>query len=111
LDASSPGGACCLVIRNAYQWIGNPSAAGFVVYLDRRRAGVAPLGEDLTVRTDPGVHQLRVRFWWFLSPRVSLTLEAGQTRRFKADIPRSRVLATMRGLVDPFHSLSVEEVS
>jgi hypothetical protein len=45
-------------------------------------------------------------------PIVQLTVEPGQTRRFSADIPRQRMVLAriMRGMFDPFHSLSLEEV-
>ena len=89
-----------IVIANDYRWIGNPGAAGFTVYVDGKRAGVAPIGETFSQQVQPGTHVLRVRCWYFLSPR------------FSADIPRTLPWwQKMRGLVDPFHSLSLEEIS
>jgi hypothetical protein len=112
VKASPPGGTCRVEVRNAYQWIGNPRMAGFAVYVDRRRAGVAPLGGVLTVPTQPGAHVLRVRFWWFMSPPVRLSLEPGQTLRFSADIQREAPVAVriLRGMADPFRWLSLREV-
>jgi hypothetical protein len=42
-----------------------------------------------------------------------LDLRPGETRRFSADIPRKRRLwrRMVRGMVDPLHSLSLEEVT
>lgn len=101
-----------IVIANDYRWIGNPGAAGFTVYVDGKRAGVAPLGETFSQQVQPGTHVLRVRCWYFLSPRVTLDSRPGETRRFSADIPRTLPWwQKMRGLVDPFHSLSLEEIS
>lgn len=101
-----------IVVANDYQWIGNPQAAGFAVYVDGKHAGVAPLGGTFSQQVDPGRHVVRVRLWYFLSPRVELDVKPGETRRFSADRPR-RVpwRRTMRGLVDPFHWLSLQEVS
>jgi len=102
-----------IVVANAYQWIGNPAAAGFTVYVDGKRAGVALLGQTCSQQVEPGAHVLRVRLWYFLSPRVMVDLRPGETRRFSADIPRKQPLwrRMVRGMVDPLHSLSLEEVS
>lgn len=99
-----------IVVANDYRWIGNPGAAGFTVYLDGKRAGVAPLGLTFSQQAEPGTHVLRVRLWYFLSPRLTLDLRPGQTRRFSADIPRTLPWwRKMRGLVDPLHWLSLKE--
>ena len=50
-----------LDVTNSYQWIGNPSAAGFIVYLDGRRIGIASAGRSLTAQVQPGPHTARVR--------------------------------------------------
>lgn len=101
-----------IVVTNDYQWIGNPGAAGFAVYLDGKRAGVAEIGQTFSQQLQPGPHVLRVRLWYFLSPRVKLTLRPGETRRFSADRPRTLPLGRqMRGLVDPFHWLSLREIT
>lgn len=112
MSAPAGRGVSSLVVENAYQWVGTAGAGGFVVYVDGERAGVATLGRQLRLRVHPGQHTLRVRLWWYFSPTVKLTVEPGQTRRFSADIPRQHmVLARMaRAIVDPLHSLSLEEV-
>jgi hypothetical protein len=102
-----------IVVANNYQWIGNPAAAGFTVYVDGKRAGVVPLGDTFSQRVEQGRHVVRVRCWYFLSPRVKLDLRPGETRRFSADIPRKLRLwrRIMRAMADPLHSLSLEEVA
>jgi hypothetical protein len=87
-------------------------AAGSTVYLDGKRAGVAPLGETFSQQVQPGPHVLRVRLWYFLSPRVTIDMGPGDTRRLSADIPRTLPWwQKMSGLVDPFHWLSLEETT
>jgi hypothetical protein len=104
-QAAQPG---WLVVSNDYQWIGNPRAAGFVVYLDGKQAGTAPLHQALNVQVEPGTHTVRVRLWYFLSPRTQVEVKAGQVVRLNADIPRTLPWRRkMRGLVDPFHWLSL----
>jgi hypothetical protein len=72
---------------------------------------VAPLGQAFSLQAEPGTHVLRVRLWYFLSPRVKLDLGLGQTRRFSADIPRTLPWwRKMRGLLDPTHWLSLKEL-
>jgi hypothetical protein len=102
-----------IVVANDYRWIGNPAAARFTVYVDGKRAGVAPPGDTFSLQVVPGTHVVRVRLWYFLSPRVKLDLRPGETRRFSADIPRKLRLwrRMMRGMADPLHSLSLEDVT
>ena len=102
-----------IAVTNDYQFLGNPAAAGFTVYVDGKRAGVAPLGETFSQQVEPGMHILRVRLWYFLSPRVNLDLRPGETRRFSADIPRKLRFwpRMMRAIADPLHSLTLEEIT
>jgi hypothetical protein len=99
-------------IANNYRWVGNPAAAGFTVYLDGKHAGVALVGQTLSQQVQPGPHVVRVRLWYFLSPSVTINMPPGDTRQFSADIPRTLPWwRKMRGLVDPFHWLSLEETT
>ena len=102
-----------IVVANDYRWVGSPAVAGITVYVDGKRAGVAPLGDTFSQHVVPGVHVVRVRLWYFLSPRVKLDLRPGETRRFSADIPRKlrSWRRMMRGMADPLHSLSLDEVT
>ena len=100
-----------LIVANNYRWIGNPSAVGFIVYLDGRRIGVAPLGEELAVQVDAGRHIVRVRLWYFLSPKLAVEARPGQTLRLSADKPRGKGRwRQLRGLIDPFHWLWLEQL-
>jgi hypothetical protein len=112
VTARGPDATSSLVVQNAYQWVGSAGAGGFVVYVDGKRAGVAKLGSQLRMHIGPGQHTVRVRFWWYLSPVVRLTVAPGEIRRFSADIPRQRMVLAriVRGIFDPFHSLSLQEV-
>lgn len=110
-SGSVVGSTARIVVANHYRWIGNPAAARLTVYLDGRRAGVAPFGQTFSQQAEPGTHVLRVRLWYFLSPPVKLDLRPGEARHFSADIPRALPWwRKMRGLVDPAHSLSLKEV-
>ncbi len=106
-------GTSLIVVANHYAWIGNPRMAGFTVYVDGKRAGVAPLGDTFSLQVEPGAHVVRVRFWYFLSPRVSLDARPGETRRFSADIPRKLPVwrRFLGGMGDPLHMLSLEETT
>jgi hypothetical protein len=98
-----------IVVDNVRQWIGDPRLAGFAVYVDGVRAGLAQLGESITAPVAPGRHSVRIRGWWFLSPRVDVVLKAGEAARFSADISRETPVwrRIARAIVDPFHSLSL----
>jgi hypothetical protein len=110
--ASRPAGDVSqIVVANDYKWIGDPRAAGFAVYVDGKNVGVAPIGQALSQRVEPGPHVLRVRLWYFLSPHVKVDVKPGETVRFSADRPRNAPLwRKMRGLFDPFHWLWLERV-
>jgi hypothetical protein len=113
MNAFAYGDSATLVVENSYQWIGSPGLGAFVVYVDGQRAGVAALGSRLRVPVNSGQHTVRIRlWWWYRSPTVMLTVGPGETRRLSADIPRQQmVLASIvRGMFDPFHWLSLEEV-
>ncbi len=108
---ADPTMTATLVVTNSYQWIGNPAAAGFSVYLDGRKIGVASPGRSLTAQVQPGPHTLRVRLRYFLSPKLAIDAAPGQTLRLSADRPRGKGWRRqLRGLVDPFHWLWLEQV-
>jgi hypothetical protein len=113
VSSDTSGDSAALVVENAYQWVGSAGSGAFVVYVDGKRVGVATLGGRLSVGVYPGQHTVRVRlWWWYRSPTVSLTFGPGETRRLSADIPRQQMVLTriVRGILDPFHSLSLKEV-
>jgi hypothetical protein len=109
VDARSVDGGGWLEVVNRYQWIHDPHQGRFRVYLDGKAAGWAPLSGSLRVPVSPGRHVVRVRLWWYLSPRVGAGVGPGQAVRLEADIARElpvhqRMLLTM---FRPFHSLSL----
>ncbi len=112
MHARKQGHGSWLLVVNDYQWIGNPRLGAFSVYVDGRLAGIAPLGEDLNVQVDPGRHTVRVRGWWYLSPRTQVDVKPGETARFSADIPQGKPFWRRMGraIFDPFHSLSLKRV-
>ena len=98
-----------LEVVNRYQWIHDPHQGRFRVYLDGQAAGWAPLSGSLRVPVNAGRHVVRVRRWWYLSPRVDAVVGPGQAVRLEADIALElpvlqRMLLTM---FRPFHSLSL----
>jgi hypothetical protein len=110
--ARASGDSGTLVVENAYRWVGRPSLGAFAIYVDGKWAGLAMLGDQLTVRLSPGQHTVRVRLWWYLSPTVTVTIAPAKTRRLSADILRQQMIVTrfVRMMFDPFHSLSLQEV-
>jgi hypothetical protein len=70
------------------QWFGDPRLGAFIVTVDGRRVGVAPVRGRLVVRVQPGVHTLRIRQRWYRSPGIELTVAEGATVRLQADIPK-----------------------
>jgi hypothetical protein len=101
-----------MVIVNDRRWVGDPRLAGFAVYVDGRRSGLAPLGENLNVPVQAGRHVVRIRGWWFLSPRTHVEVKQGETVRLSADIPQAKPWwrRIARGIFDPFHSLSLTRI-
>jgi hypothetical protein len=98
-----------LVVRNRYAWVGNPRLGQFAVYVDGHRVGTARLSESIEILATAGTHVLRVRLWWFLSPRLTVSLVADETLKVDADIdiqiPAGRRM--LRLAYKPFQSLSL----
>jgi hypothetical protein len=106
-----PGSTGCIAVRNDYEWMGNPAAGRFAVYLDGRFAGWAPLGGELRQQVVPGTHFVRVRWNYFLSPRVLVTVGQDETKWYSADRPRTHLFrAFLRAMIDPFHFLALAEI-
>jgi hypothetical protein len=78
-----------VVVFQDRMWFGDPRLGAFVVYVDGKRAGVAPVQGQLTVAVTPGVHRVRVRQWWYRSPLVEVAVAEREVVRLRADIPRS----------------------
>lgn len=109
VSPGSAGGGGWLEVVNRYRWVGDPRQGRFRVYLDGRAVGWAPLSGSLRVPVSAGPHVVRVRLWWYLSPRVGAGVGPGQAVRLEADIARELpVLQRMLFMMfRPFHSLSL----
>lgn len=109
--ASGPTGSE-IVVRNCYQWIGDPRLGKFAVYIDGKRRGSVPLSSSLVTNVPSGRHTVRVRLWWFMSPGIPVDLAPGETVAFDADIPRADALARrmLKGALSPWHWLCLEKV-
>ena len=79
------------------KWFGDPRLGSFVVYIDRKRAGVAAVGGELALDVARGRHEVRIRQWWYRSQSIEVSLEGDQVVRLRADIPRS--MGFMRRMV------------
>jgi hypothetical protein len=92
--------------------VGGKRRNDFVVSVDGRRVGVAPVRGQLVVKVSPGAHTLRVRGWWYRSPKIIVTVAEGATVRMRADIPRQ--LGFIRGMArlmfNPSNSLTLTRV-
>ena len=100
-------------IRNDYTWKGvDPDQGTIFVYVDGKRAGPAEMESVRRVPVYPGKHTVRVRLWWFLSPRVTVDVNAGHTVYFRCDMPmnRSFLYRMVKAMFDPFHSMVLEEI-
>jgi hypothetical protein len=72
---------------------GDPRMGAFKVYLDGRKAGIAPVHGELSVAVAPGDHTVSVGQLWFRSPAMTVAVAPGSTTRLRADIPLSLPLA------------------
>lgn len=110
-NSPQPGSTGCIAVRNDYKWVGSPAAGRFAVYLDGRFAGWAPLEGEFRQHVAPGTYSVRVRWNYFLSPRVLVTVGQGKTKLYSADKPRTHVFrAFLRALIDPFHFFCLTEI-
>lgn len=100
-----------IVVRNCYQWVGDPRLGKFAVYVDGKYRGSVPLSSSLATEVLPGKHTVRVRGWWFMSPRVSVDVAEGETAAFEADIPHGPAMPRrmLSGLLTPWRSLCLEK--
>jgi hypothetical protein len=110
---NGPSDDAVIAIRNDYMWIGSPKLGEFSIYVDGGYAGRAAVGATETIPVSVGTHTVRVRLWWYLSPRITVEVNSGSAVDFKADIRRNRNLLNrmVKGMFDPFHSLLLEEMA
>lgn len=69
-------------------WFGDPKLAVFNVYLDKKRIGKVPLQSSVRLSVAPGQHRLRIRQWYYGSRPMDVTVAPGETKRFRADVPK-----------------------
>jgi hypothetical protein len=74
-------------------WLGDPRMAAFTVYVDGSRFGKLALKSTIRFTLPEGVHRLRIRQFYFMSPTVTINVVSGQILRLKADIPRVPLMA------------------
>ena len=70
------------------QWAGDPRLGSFTVYVDGKTAGVVRPLSVVTVPVAPGSHTVRVRQWWYFSPRVVVEIDQGSQLRFRAEVSK-----------------------
>ena len=93
-------------------WFGDPKLAVFSVYVDKKRVGKVPLQSSVRFPVAPGQHRLRVRQWYYGSRPVEVTVAAGETLRYRADVPRGEgVRGAVRMAFNPAHCLVLERTS
>ena len=66
-------------------WHANPRLGELIVYLDGRNVGRLPRPGRLRVPCESGDHMLRIRQWWYLSPRLPVALTDGEQVTIEAD--------------------------
>lgn len=73
-------------------WFGIARRGAFTVYVDRSRFGSLALKSTIRIALPEGVHRLRIRQFYFMSPTVTINVVRDETLRLKADIPRIPLL-------------------
>lgn len=109
LDVGGEASSSTVLVFQDRKWFGDPRLGTFVVIVDGRREGVAPVRGQVVVRVKPGVHRVRVRQWWYRSPELELTVPDGATVRLRADIPKQIGVGKRiaRFIFKPSHSLTL----
>ncbi len=59
------------VIGNSH-WFGDPRLGTFTIYVDGANRGRVSPGKSLLITCQPGRHVVRLRQWWYASPRIIL---------------------------------------
>jgi hypothetical protein len=99
-----------IVVENAQAWVyGNPQVGAFVVYVDGKRRGIAMPLESFAFTVPPGLHSLRIRRQWYMSPKVSVSLGEHERKSLVANIPTGGIRDKLRLFYDPIHSLTLAE--
>ena len=102
--------AATITVFQDRQWVGVSRLGAFVVAIDGRGIGVAPVLGTISTEVPPGSHVVRIRQWWFRSPPLAVELHGGDHVRIRADIDRSvgAVRRTAKWLIAPNKALTLE---
>jgi hypothetical protein len=87
-------------------WVGRANMAIFNVYVDKKHVGKVPLRSSITIPVRPGTHRVRVRQWYYGSRPLEVPVAAGETVRYRADVPSGQgIRGVARMLFKPSRSL------
>ena len=93
-------GTGTLIIHNEYPWPLDPRLGAFIAYLDGRKAAQIEVGSWVQIEiSSQQVHNIRVRLWWYRSPRLQVTVPEGETQRLYADVRGGLTLASARSFI------------
>jgi hypothetical protein len=93
------------------KWFGDRRLAAFFLTIDGRRIGKVPYRSQLAVSVAPGEHLVRVRQWWYRSPRTCVEVPPGATITLQADISRAPMRRRfLTFLFRPSSALKIEPV-
>ena len=97
------------VVTNDRRWTLNPKFGTLHVYVDGRPRRVVRLNQQGVIRVSPGVHSIRVRHWWFMSPPRTVDARPRSEIHLHADVASEpTMLRRMAGAVfRPLRSLSL----
>jgi hypothetical protein len=99
-----------LKVVNEYQWAFDPRRGQIHVYVDGKHRAAMVNDETYSQSFDPKTsHNVRVRLWWYMSPRVTVAPSSQETvtlyagRRTDLSVARAMLLMCFR----PLHSLKL----
>jgi hypothetical protein len=101
-------------VTNVYKWLGDPRFGSMTLYVDGHRAGKISPGSTFNVLCIPNVdHVVRVKLWWFLSPRLKIMVEPGGSVQLNVDIEKTKSILFRMWymLIHPLTCLSIEIIA
>ncbi len=102
------GRRATIVVATERDWFGDPRFGTFTVYLDGTKAGKVPPRGQLVLGCDPGGHVLRIRQWWYFSPRFDVDLAPDTVARFQAELGTGSLpRRSLRLMFAPWRSLEI----
>jgi len=98
-----------LVVANNRRWDFNPRLGAIHVYVDGSRRAVVALNQERLLVLSTGVHTVRVRHWWFMSPPRTFMMGPGSELHLEADGTGDGAIVgrLVRAAIHPLHSLSL----